>query len=72
MVKLATTREGSRAIIKAAKAIDENNPPCREVELFEGRGPAAKFATAIAAIPNARAPIPINSHRVKRGLHQSD
>ena len=38
MVKLATTSEGSRAIIKAAKAIDENNPPCREGALFERRG----------------------------------
>jgi hypothetical protein len=72
MVKLATTSEGSRAIIKAAKAIDENNPPCREGALFERRGRAANFATAIAALPNAKAPIPINSHKVKRDLHQSD
>jgi hypothetical protein len=72
MVRLTMSREGSRAIITAANAIDEKNPLCRERELFERRGPAANFATATAAIPNARAPIAINSHKVKRGLHKSD
>ncbi len=70
MLKLTATREGSRTIMRAANAIDENNPPCREGERFERRGPAANFATAIAAIPNVRAPIRINSHKVKRGLHK--
>ncbi len=70
MVKLTTTTEGSRAIMTAANAIDEKNPPCREEELFERRGPAANFA-AIAAIPNARPPIPIDSPKIKKALHES-
>jgi hypothetical protein len=38
MLKLTATSEGSRAIMTAAKAIDENTPPCREGALFERRG----------------------------------
>ena len=71
MIKLTTTREGSGTIMTAANAIDENNPPCREAEPFERRGAAANFAAAIAAIPNARPPIPIDSPKIKKALHKS-
>jgi hypothetical protein len=71
MVRLATIRQGSRAIVTAANAADENSPPRREGELSGRRRPAANFAMA-AAIPNARAPVPINSSTVNKALRKSD